>query len=427
MNMKKTILLTFIILIITLLVLADNPEALNFPNLVYGEEGEIFPGVTWQTASSQEPRWELIIIRVDLSNRNILLRPAHQERQRTFFRTSTIAARENAIAAVNGSFFGIWNPDNHPDHPMAPYFGQSTEYCRINGTTLAPNRRNSSRATFGLSHDRERHFSYIGPDQVFDNPDWNGVLHALAGNPKLVREGEVVSGLNNETRHPRTILGWNNSNKIITLVTIDGRQPEWSIGMTRHELALLLLDLGCENGINYDGGGSTTAWIQGEVVNRYSDASERGTVTAWLVIPAYVIDHTDEECTVQGNWFISDSHDYYNTNALLTMGGDPERMVTWRPDLAKAGSYKIYTWYVDGAARTANAAYTIQSASGENTVIIDQRYGGGEWISLGTYSFSAGTQGSVTLNNTASEGELLSADSVKFVYIGPDQNQLFLE
>lgn len=390
----------------------------HLPSIIYDDIQQIGPGTTWQTASSEEPRWEINIIRVDLSNRNILLRPAHQERQRTFFRTSTIARRANAIAAVNGSFFGIWNPDNHPDHAMAPYFGQSTEYCRINGQTLAPNRRRTTRSVFGLTHDRQRYFSTIDPDQKFDNPDWNGILHALAGNPLLVRNGEVIAGLNNETRHPRTILGWNDTDKIITLVTIDGRQPEWSIGMTRHELALLLLDLGCENGINYDGGGSTTAWVLDEVVNRYSDANERGTVTAWLVIPAYVIDHTDEECSIEGNWMSIGSRQYYHTSTLITMGEDPDCTVTWRPDLEQPGMYEVYAWYTDGANRTGNALYIIESAEGTQEVIIDQRSGGGEWIPLGEFSFDAGTTGSVSLLNTASSGEIISADAVKFTFLG---------
>lgn len=381
----------------------------NLPSIVYDEEVQVGPGTTWQTASSQSPRWEIHIIRVDLSNRNVILRPDHREREQAFFRTSVLAREADAIAATNGSFFGLAT-----DHT---YFGQSTEYCRIDGKTKSPNRRNSSRPTFGITHDRQRYFSMVSPDQEFDNPDWNGVLHALAGGPQLVANGEAISGLDNETRHPRTILGWNDSDEVVTLVTIDGRQAGWSVGMSLYELAMLLLDLGCEHGINYDGGGSTTAWINGEVVNQGSDGHERGTVTALLVIPAYVIDHTDVECTVEGAWAISDEGGFYNANSLTADGGDDTMSVTWTPNLELDGRYKVYVWYTDGGDRTDNAVYNIQAYDGNHEVTVDQRSGGGDWVELGIFPFASGTEGYVQLTNTASSDGTISADAVKIVYL----------
>ena len=72
-------------------------------------------------------------------------------------------------------------------------------------------------------------------------------------------------------RHPRTMIGFND--REILLVTVDGRQKGWSRGMTSYEEAELLQDLGCNEGCNIDGGGSTTAWVLGKCVNRPSDLS----------------------------------------------------------------------------------------------------------------------------------------------------------
>ena len=57
----------------------------------------------------------------------------------------------------------------------------------------------------------------------------------------------------------------------IWLVTVDGRQPELSVGMTLVELRALAHRLGLVNALNLDGGGSTTMWVQGQVVNKPSD------------------------------------------------------------------------------------------------------------------------------------------------------------
>lgn len=100
------------------------------------------------------------------------------------------------------------------------------------------------------------------------------VVLAVGGSGDLLKDGAVVSSEGpNPPRHPRTAVGYN-AEKII-LVTVDGRQPGWSIGMTLAELAALMQELGCTDALNLDGGGSTTAWVRGTVVNRPSDGRER--------------------------------------------------------------------------------------------------------------------------------------------------------
>ena len=59
------------------------------------------------------------------------------------------------------------------------------------------------------------------------------------------------------------------------LVTVDGRQPGYSEGMTLTEFARLFLALGCTDAMNLDGGGSTTMVVRGKIVNSPSDGRER--------------------------------------------------------------------------------------------------------------------------------------------------------
>jgi len=74
-------------------------------------------------------------------------------------------------------------------------------------------------------------------------------------------------------RHPRTAIGWNS--KYYFFVEVDGRQKRLSAGMTLDELTGLLEELGCENGMNLDGGGSATLWCLGKVRNSPCDGRER--------------------------------------------------------------------------------------------------------------------------------------------------------
>jgi exopolysaccharide biosynthesis protein len=65
--------------------------------------------------------------------------------------------------------------------------------------------------------------------------------------------------------HPRSCIGIINRNKII-LLTLDGRSDQ-AAGMTLMKLADLMLSLKCRDGVNLDGGGSTTMWIRGKPWN----------------------------------------------------------------------------------------------------------------------------------------------------------------
>ncbi len=59
-------------------------------------------------------------------------------------------------------------------------------------------------------------------------------------------------------RHPRTAAGLTKDGQTLILVVIDGRQRDWSIGVTLPELADIMLKLGADTAIALDGGGSSS-------------------------------------------------------------------------------------------------------------------------------------------------------------------------
>ena len=69
-------------------------------------------------------------------------------------------------------------------------------------------------------------------------------------------------------------------------MTVDGRQPDWSVGASFEESADLMRALGARQALNLDGGGSTTFTVGGAVVNRPSDdAGERPVSDGLFVLP----------------------------------------------------------------------------------------------------------------------------------------------
>lgn len=120
-------------------------------------------------------------------------------------------------------------------------------------------------------------------------PDWATVSDAIGGGPVLVRDGAPVYQANEAfttsqlaPRAPRSAIGQRADGSIL-LVTTDGRQPGYSVGMTNFELALALVRLGAVRGMALDGGGSSTLAFEGTLLNRPAGASERAVSNALML------------------------------------------------------------------------------------------------------------------------------------------------
>ena len=83
-------------------------------------------------------------------------------------------------------------------------------------------------------------------------------------------------------RHPRSALGWNKTH--FFLVEVDGRQRGLSVGMTLDELGQYMAKLGCEEAMSLDGGGSSTFWYRGRVMNSPCDGSERPVANGLVIV-----------------------------------------------------------------------------------------------------------------------------------------------
>ena len=85
------------------------------------------------------------------------------------------------------------------------------------------------------------------------------------------------------TRHPRTGIGFSRDSATLYLITVDGRS-ESSSGMSLAEFASLMQSLGITQGLNLDGGGSTTLVLRNRVVNHPSDSTGERTVGNALLV-----------------------------------------------------------------------------------------------------------------------------------------------
>ena len=170
-------------------------------------------------------------------------------------KTSVTAANNNAILAINGDYYGA----------------NSTGYVIRNGVVYRDTvREDSSNGDLAIYKDGS--FKIIYEDEISaEQLVKDGVVNLLAFGPSLVENGEIVVNTNSEVgqsmaSNPRTAIGIIDENHYIIVVS-DGRTSE-SQGLSLYELAEVMKSYGVKTAYNLDGGGSSTLYFNGQVINK---------------------------------------------------------------------------------------------------------------------------------------------------------------
>lgn len=177
---------------------------------------------------------------------------------------SDFAIGNNAISAINGNFFDTKN-------------GGSVDFTKKDGKLINTNKTENSRRL--AAHQRAAVVINKGNLQIVK---WDGFANwednlkqedVMMNGPLLLlaRHNEPLdSNSFNLTRHPRTAVGITKRGKVVMLVA-DGRNIN-AVGLSLFELNKVMKWLGCKSAINFDGGGSSTLWVEKKgVVNHPSD------------------------------------------------------------------------------------------------------------------------------------------------------------
>jgi hypothetical protein len=120
---------------------------------------------------------------------------------------------------------------------------------------------------------------------------WWKMQTAVGGGPVLIHDGKIrvtneeemlfIKG--GKDKHPRTAMGYTRDGKLIVLA-IQGRFPKIAEGAMLQEEAKILLDLGCYEALNLDGGGSSCLLVNGKETIQPSDKEgERPVPSVFLI------------------------------------------------------------------------------------------------------------------------------------------------
>lgn len=181
--------------------------------------------------------------------------------------TSAIAARHEAVLAINGDYYNYKDKNGLVIRNGVLYrdLSSTRDQLIVGGDglfTAIP------KGTYEPGKGQE----YID----------SGVTQSFTFGPLLVDNGEIVElpkkyiiSTADTIREPRTAIGQVDENHYVVIVA-DGRRTGWSDkGMTLQELQKVFVEQGCRVAYNLDGGGSATMVLNGELVNKTSGSRER--------------------------------------------------------------------------------------------------------------------------------------------------------
>lgn len=189
-------------------------------------------------------------------------------------KTSDIAKRLGAVAAINGGGFNDPNGKGNGGYPQGITIHQ--------GKVITGQDTTEPQEIIGVN---QNGVLVIG-QYTLSQLKANQVVEAITFGPQLIKDGRgIVKGSGGWGIAPRTAIGQTQDGTILML-TIDGRQVS-SIGATLKGVQDILLDYGAVNAANLDGGSSTTMFYNDKVVNSPANPfGERYVPTAFVVMPA---------------------------------------------------------------------------------------------------------------------------------------------
>ena len=249
-----------------------------------------FRGITHYERYETSPRELAIhVVEIDLNAPGISFvttpsngaKPGDTTRQRT----TDFVQQTGAQIAINGTFYtsagsGVGAGGG------TEYYADLTYFAYSAGVGVSTWSGTGNPVERGINVDPNNNATFIRPYAInqanFQTRPPGAVLYNGIGTYDGILINDVITATDTNL-HPRTAMGLTGDKSKLFLMTVDGRQPGWSMGMTTVEVAQMLQsDYGCSDAINLDGGGSTTMVFADptvRILNRPSDGTSACTAT----------------------------------------------------------------------------------------------------------------------------------------------------
>lgn len=446
---------TFLILLIALILTVEShSQSITWLDLT--QTYNLPEGVKLIKGNRANPALNLWYLEVDMNRSDIAIKPYFNPVGREGL--VNFSNRFDAIAAINGGYFDVNSGASYSAliEPGVVKAKNITSVVR-NGQTFY-----LTRSLFSFTDTREFSVDWIYhfgnfPINIYTYPQpsqnttttpapqpsqglgsqYYEILAGIGGGPTLVKNGQVNitynqevffgSGVGYDNRDPRTAVGYT-ANKKVIMIVVDGRQGQ-SEGLSLPELAQMMINLGCVEAMNLDGGGSSQIVATGQLVNYPVGASFQRPIPTMLAVvtadsidllpPVFYLkkfDTSDPTVSTTGTWTTSNISGFWGgTPALIAEKGTGNSELKFSLPARHPANYDVYAWWVAASNRAQDGAFIVNHGQYSDTVRVNQTINGSKWVKIGSFFFDGSENESVVVSNNFTLGDYVVADGLRIL------------
>lgn len=218
-----------------------------------------FKGVTYRRFAVKEPHpvvLHIVEIELDKAGASFKVTEGHSEGELPYdaHSVSEFLEETGVQLAINGSFFTPWWSNGILD-----YYPHTGDPLKTKGIS-------ASQGKVYCAPDPGYPALYVSREGAPSFEPQKPVFNAIAGKALFVRNGKFALEDSKDRfctqPEPRTAIGLTKDREKMLIMVVDGRQPRYSEGLTLQELARYAIELGVEDALAFDGGGSTALVMQ---------------------------------------------------------------------------------------------------------------------------------------------------------------------
>lgn len=229
-----------------------------FPNADL-KERSVNEAIQLLAVTQKDPNSVVYIARIDLDHIGVKVEISPEKREK--YLTSTFAEEQGCIIAINGEA----GESMAMDCELGEWSGNWVS--KGNVVMMADT---DKRPFIGFT--KENKATYY-EESFVDTEYKDAYYNAIWGRFDILKNNKIIL---QEIDRPyaRTVMGINDGGNYLYLMVVDGKRPDYSVGLTYEDCAKMLKALGASHAMACDQGGSSCMYIKnmGGIINRPADS-----------------------------------------------------------------------------------------------------------------------------------------------------------
>ncbi len=230
----------------------------EFPNAAFAER-PVNEAIQLLSITQKDPNAVTFVARIDLTNPEVDVQITPKKKEK--YLTSTFAQQNNCILAINGEAGETMAMDCALGEWSGNWVSDGKVVMMVD---------TDKRPFIGFNKENKAHYY---EESFVDTKYKDDYFNAIWGRFDILKNNEIIQH-ERDRPYARTVMGINKEGTYLYLMIVDGKRPDYSVGLTYKDCAKILKALGASDAMACDQGGSSCMYVEtmGGIINRPADS-----------------------------------------------------------------------------------------------------------------------------------------------------------